>query len=145
MIWFDNTRMFKSVSYYVQQMYAQNKGTNVLKLTMDKKPVAGQEGQDGLFASAVWDGDTREVVVKVVNTSSESQQLTLALKGIKNATAATTLTLSYGEMDAENTLDQPEKIVPKAGTATVAAGKKAATLTDRLPAKTFRLYRIKNN
>ncbi|MCR4919146.1 MAG: carbohydrate binding domain-containing protein [Prevotella sp.] len=145
MIWFDNTRMFKSVSYYVQQMYAQNKGTHVLQLTMDKKPVAGQEGQDGLFASAVWDGDTREVVVKVVNTSSESQQLTLALKGIKNATAATTLTLSYGEMDAENTLDQPEKIVPKAGTATVAAGKKAATLTDRLPAKTFRLYRIKNN
>ena len=55
MIWYDNTRMFKSVSYYVQQMYACNKGTNVLPLTMNGKSVAGQEGQDGLFASAVVD------------------------------------------------------------------------------------------
>ena len=41
MIWYDNTRMFKSVSYYVQQMYACNKGTNVLPLTMNGKSVAG--------------------------------------------------------------------------------------------------------
>ena len=46
LVWFDNTEMFKTVSYYVQQMYAKNKGTNVLKLTMDGKPVAGQEGQN---------------------------------------------------------------------------------------------------
>ena len=52
MIWFDNTNMFKSVSYYVQQMYSCNKGTNVLKLTMNGKPVAGQKGQDGLYATA---------------------------------------------------------------------------------------------
>ena len=55
LIWYDNLRMFKSVSYYVQQLYASNKGTNVLQLTMDKKPVAGQPGQDGLFASSVYD------------------------------------------------------------------------------------------
>ena len=53
MIWFDNTNMFKSVSYYVQQMYSCNKGTNVLKLTMNGKPVAGQKGQDGLYATAL--------------------------------------------------------------------------------------------
>ena len=27
LIWYDNTRIFKSVSYYVQQMYAMNRGT----------------------------------------------------------------------------------------------------------------------
>ena len=43
LIWFDNTRMFKSVSYYVQQMYAMNKGTHALTMTMDKQPIAGQE------------------------------------------------------------------------------------------------------
>ncbi len=143
MIWYDNLRMFRSVSYYVQQMYATYKGTNVLPLTMDKKPVAGQDGQDGLFASAVWDKQTQETIVKVVNTSGESQQLTLSLKGLKNASQATTLTLSCTEMDAENTLDQPERITPKSGTATVTPGKKVATLTDQIPAKTFRLYRIK--
>jgi len=143
MVWFDNTRMFKSVSYYVQQMFAQNKGTHVLSLTMDKQPVAGQDGQDGLFASAVWDKDAQEVIVKVVNTSSQPQGVTLSLTGMKNASTASTLTLSCNEMDAENTLDQPEKITPKTGQATVTPGKKASTLTDQVPTKTFRLYRIK--
>lgn len=45
MIWFDNLNSVRTVSYYVQQLYAQNKGTNVLPLTMNKKPVTGAEGQ----------------------------------------------------------------------------------------------------
>jgi hypothetical protein len=35
---------------------------------MNGKPVAGQAGQDGLFASSVFDKQTGEVIVKVVNT-----------------------------------------------------------------------------
>ena len=68
-IWYDQTQMFKTVSYYVQQLYATNKGTHVLQLTMDKRPVANQEGQNGLFASAAFDKDAGEVIVKVANTS----------------------------------------------------------------------------
>ena len=144
MIWYDNTRMFKSVSYYVQQMYAMNKGTNVLQLTMDGKPVAGQAGQDGLFASSVYDKATDEIIVKVVNTSKQAQAIQLNLQGIKDDRTAETLTLSHGgSMDDENTLDQPEKITPKAGSVKVEAGKKAATLNDELPAMSFRLYKIK--
>ena len=52
MIWFDNLNSVRTTSYYVQQLYAQNKGTNVLPLTMNKKNVTGAEGQNGLFASA---------------------------------------------------------------------------------------------
>ena len=51
-IWYDQTQMFCTVSYYVQQLYATNKGTHVLSLTMDKRPVANQDGQNGLFASS---------------------------------------------------------------------------------------------
>ena len=144
MIWYDNTRMFKSVSYYVQQMYAMNKGTNVLQLTMDGKPVAGQDGQDGLFASSVYNKATGEIIVKVVNTSKQPQTVQLNLQGIKGDRTAETLTLSHnGSMDDENTLDQPEKITPKTGSAKVEAGKKAAVLNDELPAMAFRLYKIK--
>ena len=46
-------------------------------------------------------------------------------------------------MDDENTLDQPEKIVPKAGTVKVEAAKKNAVLNDDMPAMTFRIYKIK--
>jgi alpha-L-arabinofuranosidase len=98
-IWYDNLRMFKSVSYYVQQLYAMNKGTNVLKLTMNKKPVAGQEGQDGLFASSVWDATTGEVIVKVVNTGDQAQPINIQLQGIKGARTANTITLCHDGMD----------------------------------------------
>ena len=142
-IWFDNLRSFKSVSYYVQQLYAMNKGTNVLSLTMNKQPVAGQPGQDGLFASSVFDKETGEVIVKVVNTSNESQPVSIQLQGMKGQRDVEAITLHSDIMDDENTLDRPEKIVPVSGTLSADAGKSATLITDDLPAKTFRIYKVK--
>jgi alpha-L-arabinofuranosidase len=155
MIWYDNLRMFKSVSYHVQQMYAMNKGTNVLSLltkdpadTKGKKmvPVAGQEGMDGLFASSVFDKNTGEVIIKVINTSKQAQSITLNLLDMKGERTAETLTLqNRGSMDDENTLDQPNKILPVSGSLPCeATGKKQQTvLNDEVPAMAFRLYKIK--
>ena len=142
MIWYDNTRMFKSVSYYVQQMYSTNKGTNVVSLTMNSNPVAGQEGQDGLFASAVIDIDANVVIVKVVNTSDKTQPVCLNIQGVKGEKDVKTITLTCKDKDAENTLDNPEKIIPVKGAAKTKAGKKNSILDDEIPAMTFRLYRI---
>lgn len=143
MIWYDNTRMFKTVSYYVQQMYACNKGINVLPLTMNGKAVAGQEGQDGLFASAVVDKQKGEVIVKVANTSDKTQEVTLNLNGLKGSRSASLTTLQCDNMDAENTLDNPNKIRPVETTATCESKKNATVLSDKLPAKSFRMYKIK--
>ena len=142
-IWYDNLRMFKSVSYYVQQLYAMNKGSHVLSLTMNKKPVAGQEGQDGLFASAVFEQSTGQIIVKVVNTSEQVQPVSIQLKGLKGTRTAETITLCHDGMDDENTLDNPEKITPQAGTCQVDAGKGASLITDNLPARSFRIYKVK--
>ncbi|MCI7010215.1 MAG: carbohydrate binding domain-containing protein [Prevotella sp.] len=143
MIWYDNTRMFKSVSYYVQQMYSTNKGTNVLKLTMNGQPVAGQEGQNGLFASSVLDKNEGTIIVKVVNTSKTPQNVSINLNGLKGELAAETITLTYNDMDAENTLDNPNRIVPTKGNLTCAAGKKNTVINDQLPAMAFRIYKVK--
>ena len=152
MIWYDNLRMFKSVSYYVQQMYAMNKGTNVLSLTAadpaDAKgkkrvPVGGQEGMNGLFASSVYDANTGEVIIKIANTSKQPQSVQFNLLGMTGERTATTLTLSHNGMDDENTLDQPTKITPKPGIVTCQADKKNTVLTDQLPAMSFRLYKVK--
>lgn len=137
LIWFDNTRMFKSCSYYVQQMYMTNKGTNVLPCTLDKKPVAGE---NGLYASAVVDKDKKEYIIKAINISKEAKDLTIVLKGLKTAISSVeTITLNTTNMDAENTLDNPNKIVPVKGSASV----DKSTLTDKLPANTFRVYKLK--
>jgi hypothetical protein len=46
-------------------------------------------------------------------------------------------------MDDENSIQRPELITPQKGTAQVVAGKKQATVSDQLPAMSFRIYRIK--
>lgn len=141
-IWYDNTDMFKTVSYYVQQMYATNAGTNVLSLTMDKKPVANQAGQNGLFASAAFDSKTGEVIIKVANTSKQKQTVAFNLSDIKGERTAKTLTLCHDGMDDENSICKPELITPKTGTAQVTAAGKSAVLNDELPSMSFRIYRI---
>ena len=143
LIWFDNTKMFKTVSYYVQQMYAQNKGTNVLPMTMDKKFIAGQEGQNGLFASSVIDKNTGEIIVKVINTGKTAQPVSINLNGVKGERTAETITLTCNEMDAENSICQPNKIVPQNGTLACKAEKKAVVIEDTLSPVTFRLYKVK--
>ena len=142
-IWYDNTDMFKTVSYYVQQMYATNAGTNVLSLTMDKKPVANQAGQNGLFASAAFDSKTNEVIIKIANTSKQPQAVNFQLSDIKTGGTAKTCTLFHQGMDDENTICKPELITPKAGSINYTADKKQATLSDELPPMSFRIYRIK--
>jgi len=142
-IWYDNTQMFKTVSYYVQQLYATNAGTNVLSLTMDKKPVANQPGQNGLFASAAFDSKTGEVIIKVANTSKQPQAIQLNLSDVKGDRTAQTWTLCHDGMDDENSICKPELITPQEGSAQVVGGKKQATLSDQLPAMSFRIYRIK--
>jgi alpha-L-arabinofuranosidase len=149
-IWYDQTQMFKTVSYYVQQMYATNKGTHVLSLTTPAKtkkgkpqPVANQEGQNGLFASAAFDKDANEVIVKVVNTSKSEQAITLNLKDLTGADTAQTLTLSHQGLDDENSIQHPELITPQKGSVAVEASKKQSVINDQLPAMSFRIYRIK--
>jgi len=138
MIWFDNLRSFKSCSYYVQQMFSLNKGSNVLQLTMNGKPVAGNADQDGLFASAVYDKDSNAVIVKVVNTGDKAQDITLKLNGMTGSHKAELITFHADELTGENTLDKPETITPKSSQIEVSAPDFNASV----PAKTFALYKI---
>jgi alpha-L-arabinofuranosidase len=116
MIWYDNLDCVRTCSYYVQQLYATNRGTNTLSLTMDGKAVSGQEGQDGLFASAVWDADAKAYIVKVVNTSSEPQAVTVKFDGLKSKALSEevkAVSLHSDDKDAENTLQEPDKVTPQ--------------------------------
>jgi len=143
LIWYDNLRSFRSVSYYVQQLFATNKGTNVLKLTMNKQAVGNQPGQDGLAASAVFDKESGEVIVKIANTSKTKQPVTFNLQGMKGERTAEVITLCHNGMDDENTLDNPNKIVPQKSTVNCEAGKKFTVLNDEMPPMSFRVYKIK--
>ena len=141
MIWFDNLKSVRSVSYYVQQLYAHNKGTNVVPLTMNNKPVTGAEGQKGLFASAVWDKDSQSYIVKVVNTSDEAQPLSLTFAGMKKKevlSKGVCIKLQSTDPDKDNTLDNPQAIVPMQ-TEVSAMGNAFDT---QIEPKTFAVYKF---
>ena len=115
MIWYDNTRSVKSVSYYVQQLYAKNKGTNVVSLTENGKPIAGNSDQNGLFASAVYDSQDGSYIVKIANVSDKDQKVNIKFDGLKKKkiTTYSKTTLHTDNLTDDNTLDNPFKIVPK--------------------------------
>lgn len=142
MIWYDNLNSVRTVSYHVQQLYATHKGTNVLPLTMDKVPVTGAEGQNGLFASAVYDKDTEEYIVKVVNTSDKVQPLTLKFDGLKKKetlSGGRCIKLTSAEPDKDNTLENPSTIVPRESALLVSG----QSLNAELEANTFAIYILK--
>ena len=141
LIWYDNLRSVRTCSYYVQQLYSHNKGTHVVPLTMDKKPVAGQEGQDGLFASAVWDNDTKEYIVKVINTSDKAQPVTLEFAGMKKKETLADgkcITFHSDQLEADNTVDNPNVVLPKESAVSI-DGK---VLNAEIGAKTFIIYKF---
>ena len=124
LIWYDNLRSVRSVSYYVQQLYGLYKGTHVLPLTMDKRAVTGAEGQDGLFASAVVDKNKNQYIVKVANTSDKAQSIQLTFDGMKKKAALTAgrcIKLASPDLDKDNSLDAPSAIVPQESALTVEA------------------------
>ena len=142
MIWFDNLRSVRTCSYYVQQLYALNKGTNVVPLNMDGKPVAGVEGQDGLFASAVWDAESQSYIVKVINTSDKAQPVELSFAGLgkkESLTDGTITTFHSDNPDLDNTVDNPTAIIPVESKITIEGN----TLKTEVGAKSFAMYKFK--
>ena len=115
-------------------LYGTNKGTNVLKLTEDKQPV---EGKDGLYASAVYDKDKKEYIVKLANSAEKSQKVVVTFKGLKNVGAAKG-TLLTGNYDMENLVGRQETIKPT----TVNLQGSGNTLTIDIPSKAFMVVKF---
>jgi alpha-N-arabinofuranosidase len=81
LIWFDNLRSYGTPNYYVQKLFSTNRGTHVLDISSNNELVTGQKD---LFATAAWDEASGEIIVKVVNTSAQSQNVFLNFKGKGN-------------------------------------------------------------
>lgn len=142
MIWYDNSRSVRTASYYVQQLFSHNKGTNTASLTMDGKAIAGNEDQAGLFASAVYDATANAYIVKAANVSDTAQSVTISLDGLasdKQIASASITTLHCDNPDADNTLDAPETVVPETHELANVSGSKFNTT---LNAQTFYVIRL---
>ncbi len=111
LIWFDNLNTVATPNYFVQKLFSTNKGTDVVAITENEKPVAGK---DSLYSSAVIDKQKSELIIKIVNIASMSQTVELNLSGIKLAkTDAVLQTLAANDLYSYNKLSELDKLKPE--------------------------------
>ena len=136
LIWFDNLRMMRTPNYYVQQMYGMNAGTDVLRLQMDGKPVAGQ---DSLYATASLDAPTGEIILKLVNAGSTPAQVQVNFNGLKKRQliGGSCTYLQNCDWRTVNTLEQ-EALAPRIRPVQVGA----QSLDLELQPRSFSVYRL---
>ncbi|SDC15326.1 alpha-L-arabinofuranosidase C-terminal domain-containing protein [Niabella drilacis] len=111
LIWVNNLKIFGTPDYYVQKLYARNKGTKVVPLTMNNEVVAGQ---DSLYASAVLDEPAGEIIIKMVNALAQEQSVRLQLDGKKKpAGSAKQIRLQSDDLNGINSIEAPQAIAPQ--------------------------------
>jgi alpha-L-arabinofuranosidase len=89
LIWVDNLRVNATPNYYVQKLFSVNKGTHVVPALRNKRAMAGE---DSLYASAVIDKASGELIVKMVNVSAKTQAIPLNIEGAEKFTGKGMLT-----------------------------------------------------
>lgn len=109
LIWFNNLESYATPNYYVQKLFSNNAGTDLLSITEKGKALIGQ---DKLYASAVKDLNTGETILKLVNTDNQAKDLVLNTKKMKIGNSVTKITLGSSVLSQENTFDN-EAIKPK--------------------------------
>lgn len=110
LIWYDNLRSVGTPNYYVQKLFSNFKGTDVVPALADGKALTGG---DSVYASAVINKPTGEVIIKMVNISSAHVSYKVNINGTHpNQKQATMTVLASDQPLAYNTLEKQENIFP---------------------------------
>ncbi len=110
LIGFDSSRVVKRSSYYVQKLFALNRPDEMLRTTMNPAP---QGDAGSVYALAGFHRASGEVVLKAVNPSGVTRKIQLEVAGLRiPAQRARVTTLAYPDATTENTIDEPDLIVP---------------------------------
>ena len=82
----------------------------------------------------------KEVILKVVNVSSEEQDTEIIFQGVQMHSKATALVLKSDRPEDENSLAEPEKVAPFLRNIKCAGG---ATMRHNFPANSVTVMRLK--
>ncbi|MDR6568345.1 alpha-L-arabinofuranosidase C-terminal domain-containing protein [Chitinophaga ginsengisegetis] len=139
LIWFDNLRSYGTPNYYVQKLYANNKGTDVVPMLKGNQVISGQ---DSVYASTVVDKATGELVIKLINTAATVKPVAVAVQGVKSIAAnGRLITLGSNDLQGLNSLDQPTSISPEEKNIDI----KGKTIRTDIAPWSFYVIRVKIN
>ena len=120
LLWFNNLESYGTPNYYVQKLFATNSGTDLVAISEDDKPLVGQ---NQLYASAVTDSSKKELIVKLVNTGTKTQEVVLNINGANVASKGEAHILSSIDLTKENSFDAPKAISPVVEDMKISKGK----------------------
>ena len=100
LIWFDNSSVYGTPSYYVQKLFSNNVGDRTLPLCCDDSE---------LYISATEDSASGQIYLKIVNATE--QEKTVDLSALKLRRRYTWIKLCAG-LDAENSHEEPKRVYP---------------------------------
>ncbi|HEX5235194.1 MAG TPA: alpha-L-arabinofuranosidase C-terminal domain-containing protein [Silvibacterium sp.] len=126
---------YGSPSYYAQVIFAAYHG--------DEIPRAQQTGSGpGFFYSVTRQSRTSDLYIKVVNTGSDPQPVSIQIDGARNIEKlASVVTLSARTLAATNSIDYPRNIIPVESRFERAS----ANFTYTLPPYSIQVLRLKEN
>ena len=110
MIGFDSSRAFGRSSYYVQQLFAQNRSDEILQTRVE---FTDEGTADHFYALAGNDGKTGEILLKVVNGSAVRRTATVQLSDLESVATAQITILGNPDPEAENSIYEPDLILPQ--------------------------------
>ncbi|MDF2613908.1 MAG: alpha-L-arabinofuranosidase [Clostridia bacterium] len=142
LIWFDNTRVYGSVSYYVQKMFGNNMGTYTLKTDIASLSALPQHKRLPIYSIASKDEKTGDIIIKMVNIDEKSHAVNIQLQNAEyiNSKACVTSLTSENKMD-KNTLEEPRKVIEQVSVFEDAAPE----FSYEMPAQSFVILRLKTN
>jgi alpha-N-arabinofuranosidase len=135
LIWFNNLKSYATPNYYVQKLFSNNKGTDLIKISEKGKALTGQ---NNLYASAVKDHKSGETIVKIVNSNAYQTSVEITPKNIKTGSQMTKIILTASALQDENNF-QTENIKPVEETSVLKKGK----ISVDIPASSLVILKIK--
>jgi alpha-L-arabinofuranosidase len=111
LIWVNSLQTYATPNYYVQQLFARNRGDGILPVTL-KDITTNETGIQSLYASATHDDTAGEIILKVVNPTDADQAAQIALNGASSSSPDASETVLAGKPGDENSMVQPGTISP---------------------------------
>jgi alpha-N-arabinofuranosidase len=109
LIWFDNLNSLGTPNYYVQKVFSNYKGTNVIPVLSGGQNLVGQ---DSVYASGTIDRQANKLYVKIVNVSRKAKSVNLNLSGLQFGKEGVIETLKSSGLYDFNSISNPKLIYP---------------------------------
>lgn len=116
---YDALTSFGSPSYYVQKMFSNNLGDELVKSSITGVPVTAATGYEEIYYSVTSNSKTKDLFLKVVNVSDLAHTVKIDISGVTSVAFQGEVTvLKSDKPEDTNTITDPTRIVPSTSRAT---------------------------